>query len=243
MTDIHMHLIPGVDDGAADVLMALAMMDQAKREGITAIFATPHSSAFDASPAQVAQQLEALKHYARKYFPDLKLLPGCEVLCDAFSMEATVAALDARRYPTLNGTAYVLAEFSPWVQREQTAPCVEKLTAGGYIPVIAHMERYLYLRGDMALVDRLRELGALIQVNTYDLQDTAEPEIRDWARTLVKAGKADFLGSDAHRTGHRPPRVREGLRWLYETVCEDYADALACGNAERLLIRMEDTNE
>jgi len=239
MTDIHMHLIPGVDDGAEDLERSLIMIMGATEEGIRTIFATPHSSAFDSAPERPGIVFRQLCSLAARYFsqeyPDLRFFLGCEVFCEPDQMAAIIDALDSGRYPTMNGTKYVLMEFSQWIMPEMTVPCVEAMVNAGYIPIIAHMERYQYLCENMELVDRFRALGAQIQVNVYSLFDETKDSIRNWARRLVLEQKAAFLGTDAHRPNHRPPRAQRGLNWLYENVDREYADAICRGNAQTLL--------
>lgn len=112
-------------------------------------------------------------------------------------------------------------------------PCVEAMVNAGYKPIIAYMERYRYL---MVLVDCFRDLGALIQINAYSLFDEDKDSVKNWTRRLVQERKMDFLGTDAHRTYHRPPSAEHGLRWLYENVEAKYADAICWRNAELLLL-------
>ena len=92
---------------------------------------------------------------------------------------------------------------------------------------------------NMELVDCFRELGALIQLNAYSLFDEMDDSIKNWARLLVQERKVDFLGTDAHRTYHRPPSAEYGLNWLYENVETEYAMAIAWKNAERFLLTSE----
>lgn len=235
MTDIHMHLIPGVDDGAENMEMSLLMLLQAQEQGIRKMITTPHSEAFRYSKEGGRIIFRRLAEAAAKIFPDMSLALGCEVYCEAALMQQVLEDLDSGRYPTMNGTRYVLMEFSQWIVPEDTIPCVAALVKGGYKPIIAHMERYRHLRENMELVDQFRELGALIQLNAYSLFDEMDDGIKNWARRLVQERKADFLGTDAHRTYHRPPSAAYGLNWLYENVEQDYADAIAWGNAESLL--------
>lgn len=235
MIDIHMHLVPGMDDGATDLEMSLAMMILAKDQGISQIIATPHSEAFHFSQKDIRILFQRLTDTAANLCPDMKLYLGCEVYCEAEIMEQVLELLDSGLYPTMNGTNYVLMEFSQWVYPENTIPCVEALANVGYKPIIAHMERYKYLRDNMDLVDQLRDWGALIQMNAYSLFDEMDDSIKKWARRLIHEQKADFLGTDAHRTYHRPPSAEMGLDWLYENVERDYADAIAWQNAELFL--------
>ena len=236
MTDLHMHLIPGVDDGARSMEMSLEMLRQASRQGITRIFATPHSDAFRQQPGEISGLFRSLSDAAARVCPDMKLHLGCEVFCTPWTMEPILTALKAGRYPTMNAGPYVLIEFSQYVYPEETLPCVEALILAGYRPILAHLERYKMLCDDMALVDQLRQAGALIQINAYSLADEKKDSIRGWARRLVLERKADFLGTDAHRTDHRPPIAERGLQWLYAHADQDYADALAHKNARRLLL-------
>ena len=236
MIDIHMHLVPGVDDGALDLEMARVMMIRAKEQDISRIIATPHSEAFHFSKQDIRVIFQRLKATAAKVCPDMKLYLGCEVYCETGIMDQVREALDSGRYPTMNGTSYVLMEFSQWVYPENTVPCVEALVKAGYRPIIAHMERYKFLRDNMELVNRFRDLGARIQLNAYSLFDEMDDSIRNWARRLVQERKVDFLGTDAHRTYHRPPSAEMGLNWLYENVEQEYADTIAWGNAQMLLL-------
>ena len=235
MTDIHMHLIPGVDDGAENMEMSLVMMARAMEQGISQIIATPHSEVFRYSKEGGKIIYRRLVDAAAKVCPDMKLYLGCEVYCETGIMAEVLEALDSGRYPTMNGTKYVLMEFSQWVYPENTVSCVEALVKGGYRPIIAHMERYKHLRDNMDLVNQFRERGALIQLNAYSLFDEMDDSIKNWARRLIQERKADFLGTDAHRTYHRPPSAERGLNWLYENVEHEYADAIAWCNAQNLL--------
>ena len=235
MIDIHMHLIPGVDDGAENMEMSLVMMARAMEQGISQIIATPHSEVFRYSKEGGKIIYRRLVDAAAKVCPDMKLYLGCEVYCETEIMDQVLESLNSGRYPTMNGTKYVLMEFSQWVYPENTVSCVEALVKGGYRPIIAHMERYKHLRDNMDLVNQFRERGALIQLNAYSLFDEMDDSIKNWARRLVLEQKADFLGTDAHRTYHRPPSAEMGLNWLYENVERDYADAIAWKNAEQIL--------
>lgn len=235
MVDIHMHLIPGIDDGAEDMEMALVMVLQARRQGISRIVVTPHSEAFHFSKEDGRARFQRLADVMRALCPEVKLYLGCEVYCEAPIMTEVLELLDSKFYPTMNGTNYVLMEFSQWVYPENTVPCITALTGAGYIPIVAHMERYQHLREHMELVAQLRELGAKVQVTSTSLQGETDESIKNWARQLVLARMVDFLGTDAHKTWFRAPNAEDALNWLYENVDRAYADAVTRENANRLL--------
>lgn len=237
MIDIHCHLVPGVDDGAASMEMAIEMLRLSAEQGIAGIFATPHSSAFDLGDNEAGEQFRRLKAKARHLFPDIALYSGCEIYCEAERMDAVIASLKAGKYPSMNDTNYVLTEFYPWVKPKEVQYCTQALSDHGWRPIVAHMERYKYLQGLPELVDQFRKMGCFIQINAYSVVEETNAAIRQWAQHLLEQKQVDFLGIDAHRTYHRPPRAKTDLRWLYENCERDYADAVACGNAQRLLMQ------
>lgn len=232
MIDLHMHLLPGVDDGAEDPVMANIMMLTAKEQGICGIFCTCHSESIQ-DPGELRAVFEKLK---RRLGGKMDLYLGCEVYCESAIMDQVTEDLRTCRIPTMNGKEYVLTEFYVHENRNGAMDCVSALVKKGYKPVIAHMERYDKLRNDEALVDELREKGALIQVNAYSLVEEPDDSIKNWARKLVLDRKADFLGTDAHNTYYRPPNAESALEWLYANMTEADADAIAWKNAQDLLL-------
>lgn len=167
----------------------------------------------------------------------MALYSGCEIYCEAQRMDAVIAALKAGKYPSMNDTKYVLAEFSPRIKPGEAKSCTQALLDNGWKPIIAHMERYKCLQGLPELVDQFRKMGCLIQINAYSVVEESNAAIQQWAQQLLEQRQVVFLGTDAHRTYHRLPNAKTGLRWLYENCERDYADAVAYGNAQQLLTK------
>ena len=105
----------------------------------------------------------------------------------------------------------------------------------GWCPVLAHVERYRELFRNDSDIEKLQRIGCLFQINVYSVFDEENEEIKRNAMKLVKEKRVTFLGSDAHRTIHRPPSVKYGLQFLYDYFEKDYIDQIAFGNAEKLL--------
>ena len=120
MIDIHMHLIPGMDDGAEDMEMALVMMIRAQQQGISQIIATPHSETFHFSKEDGRVIFKRLAAAVAKVCPDMRLYLGCEVYCEADIMEQVLELLDSKFYPTMNGDFYFICSVAHPTQFEQT---------------------------------------------------------------------------------------------------------------------------
>ena len=110
-----------------------------------------------------------------------------------------------------------------------------KMRLAGIKTILAHPERYRAIQQDWNLARRICGLGVLLQVNAYDLCLNKNQATRDLAQWMAQEHLISFIGSDMHGTMKRRPRMEEGINWLYENTDEEYADAVAFGNAEKLL--------
>ncbi len=233
VADIHLHIIPDVDDGAREIDEAMEMIDLAVRQGAGILFATPHSSSFDYGDRTAFGAFEDLKALVEEIHPGLVLKLGTEMHCVADYVEENIDMLNKGYFPTMGGTRYVLTEFSPFrTTEEEAAFCVKKLMAAGYIPIIAHTERYMFV--STKSVNKLKELGALIQINYYSVEKEPDKQIKDLANELLREGLVDMMGSDGHRLDHRPSYL--GTAELYSQYPEDYVDQITYGNVKRLLL-------
>lgn len=233
LCDIHMHVLPGIDDGSDCADMSASLLFQARSQGVRAVFATPHSYAFPRELARAKQEFLALQRLCSQRELEVALYFGCEVACSAWDIDETIQLLRSGYYPTMNGTKYVLAEFYPSVWRKDILLCAGKLLEAGFLPIIAHAERCENLDSDT--VRQLKDMGCKIQVNVYSLYDEGKDHIRNFARELAREQLIDFLGSDAHKTYHRPPSLTMGMQWLIENCPKDYLQKITWENARDCL--------
>ena len=235
VADIHMHVVPGVDDGAGSMEEALRLLELSAAQGVRAVFATPHGSAFRSGPERVRERFLRLRAAAAARGLPVRLFFGCELRLFPDTAEACTEALLAGRYPTMNGTRFVLTEFDPeGFTAEDAAFCVRTLRGAGFLPIVAHAERCRFTTADSAAA--LKDLGARIQINAYSVVNESKGWIRENAAALLSGGLADFIGTDAHRMDHRPPAAAEGIAALRRLYGEDYARQLCEENPQKLLI-------
>lgn len=209
--DIHQHLLWGLDDGAQSPQVMRKMLRSAQKQRIRRIYATPHVAPgirpFDAGAYR--ERLAEARGYAARC--GIELLPGAEV---AWTYQ-TVDALRQGRIPTLNGTEQVLLEFWPGVRWQEVDGAVRQVLSAGFVPVLAHVERYRCFFWNLHWAEALkRRYPVRYQVNAASLLGRDGLWRRACARCLVSRHLADAVGSDAHNCGSRPIELLAAYRWL-----------------------------
>ena len=234
IVDLHMHVVPGLDDGARNLKEALVMLCMAADQGVTDVFCTTHNGSTKEDADAYFHNLDLLKKMVAKAELDIRLHQGCEVLCSSDYMEDIIYGLDIGAFPTLGNTKYVLTELYPDAKPSEAVTIIKTMQEHGYKPIIAHMERN-YNITDM-MVGVLIKCGALIQVNTFSFQEDPREDVRKRAQTLLQNRHVHFIGSDAHRIDHRPPIIESGVEYIINNASPEYAEQILCGNAKCLLM-------
>ncbi|NCB94690.1 MAG: capsular biosynthesis protein [Clostridia bacterium] len=196
LTDIHCHLIPGVDDGAKDMETAQRMLRAEYKDGVRRIIVTPHyrRGMFETPLATVVTQFEALKKAAKELTDDLQLELGCEY----HSNLEMVDNLLAGEQRTMAGSKYVLVEFSERHSFRNIWNQTSNLMQEGYQPIVAHIERYPCILDAPQRATELSEAGVMLQVNAGSLLGDEGFSAKRFARRLMKQELIDFVASDSH---------------------------------------------
>ena len=221
IVDMHCHILPGVDDGARDVETSLAMMKASRDQGVQCMVATPHFYAtrdrVDAFLDRRGEAWETLKAQMSDDLPGVIL--GAEVAF--FQGISQAERLEALR---IEGTNSMLLEmpFRPWSDEdvEEVSQLVEKR---GFSLILAHVERYLGMKGNADFVDELLGLSVMIQINAESLLDWRQ---RGKMIKMVKNEQVHLLGSDCHGMRHRPPNLGEGREVLIRKLGQEYLDRI-----------------
>ena len=204
MTDFHMHVLPGMDDGSRDVGMSVAMLERSASYGVDAVAATSHFYAQDNSIARFLARRQSAYGRLNEAVGERgdlpQLLLGAEVLY--FSGMSAAEDLDAL---CLEGTDLLLLEmpFVPWTDRVLRE--VEAIQRSGLQVVAAHIERYMSIQPRRTM-EAFLDLGTFIQCNGefFLSRWTVRQSLR-----MFRQGQIQFLGSDAHNMTSRPPDLGE----------------------------------
>ena len=234
ITDLHMHVVPGVDDGSFDMRMSLVMLEIAYEQGVRDIFCTSHNVYSEEEITRYKSQFMMLQMMAKSHFPDLTLHMGCELLCAGEYIDDVLYGLEIGVFLPLGNSKCVLTELYPDVTPEEAKVVVETLVATGWKPILAHTERYPALFVETVLQELITS-GAKLQINLYSLVEENKDEIKERARYLVDNRLAHFVGSDAHRINYRSPKYESGVRYIEEHCGKEYLEEVCYKNADSFI--------
>ena len=221
------------DDGALNEEMMYRMLDKAYQDGARLICLTPHyhPGYYGKNHIKSREAYVLLTEYAEKKYPDLGLALGNELHYD----KGCVSWLSEGDCRTLNGTKYVLIDFHQSESKKNIVDGIESLLRSGYVPILAHAERYDEVRSDLNFFLKYKNSGMLIQVNAGSLFNRFGRKAGKAAKKLIKLKLADFISSDAHGIDHRPPGMKKAFEYAQKKMGNDYADAICYSNAAELI--------
>ena len=224
MIDIHCHILPGVDDGAKTWDTTLGMCEQAVQNGTTHIVATPHANfrySYD------REQHQTLLNELRTRVPSLQFSLGCDFHLSSENIDSALA--NPARY-TVNGSKYLLVEYSDFITRSSAEDPIRRLRSGGFVPIITHPERNQLLLRHPEVVKTLVSLGCLVQITANSITGFWGPDSRKVSLELLKQGMVHFIASDAHDTRRRTTMLSEAVKAASNVVGETRARKLVWDN-------------
>lgn len=210
MIDFHTHILPEIDDGSSGVSESVKLLRMLKEQGVEKVVLTPHFYAYSSSAESfIRLRKDALDKLVRqlcKESLDIDIYLGCEVL-----YFEEIWRLENLKNYCIAGTRYLLVEmpFSSWT--DTVIDGIEKIMAKGYIPIIAHFERYLGYRGNEKKLRKLLFMGALLQMNCEFLNNFFT---RRKAIEYIKKGYVSVLGTDCHNLSKRAPNYDTANAYL-----------------------------
>ncbi len=232
--DIHSHILWGLDDGAETREDMIAMLTEAYEDGARALCLTPHYEPenFDYDTETLHARFAEAQSYVSERLEGLSLSLGNELSI----RNDGVDCLRGERCLTLAGGRYVLIDFFGLSDYAQMKKGLETFMCAGYIPVVAHVERYSFMRGKLREVAELSREGVLFQVNSQSLlTHERSSRSRKMAEKLLARGLVDLVASDAHDQRVRTPRLSECRAYVAKRFGEDYAQMLFYTNPKNIL--------
>lgn len=222
MTDLHTHILPGIDDGARTVQISLNLLQSEQRQGVAQIALTPH---FNIEKQSVKEFLHGRNAAARQLgaaFRNSSLSQHLKLGAEIF-YSSELATIDLRPL-CLTGTNLLLIEFPPAYYPREAEDVLYQLTRRGFVPLIAHVERYAFVRENPNILCDLIEAGAYTQVNATSL--VLHKRHQKLILQMIRHGMIHVLATDTHSLEKRPPKYRAALDLITKKCGTDAARAL-----------------
>lgn len=197
--DMHCHVLPGIDDGARTLDESIAMINKMVDLGYHKIIATPHimHEVYPNTAESIQRKLVELQAEISRLNIPVQLDAAAEYYLDLTLMESI-----KRRELLTFGNQMVLVEFGFLARPDGENELFFELQANGYRPVLAHVERYGFLKNSLNEINDLRNKGILMQLNLLSLTGHYGSEVKKQAERLLEAECIDFVASDSHRMQH-----------------------------------------
>jgi len=216
-TDMHSHLLPGLDDGAETLVHSLDLLRELRTLGFRKLVMTPHimGDFYKNTPQGIRAALHTLTQAAAEAgLDDVALECAAEYYLDEWLGRKLA---DGQELLSFGGDKrYLLFETSYMNEPFNLQATIFELKAAGYRPVLAHPERYVYFYGRFAEIEKLRqEYGVLLQLNLNSLAGYYSPAARQVAEKMIDAGLVDFVGTDTHHLRHTEALATKTLKSAY----------------------------
>jgi protein-tyrosine phosphatase len=221
MFDLHCHLLPGIDDGAVDLEMALEMARIAAGDGIRTIACTPHiyPGMYENTAQGIRAAVAALQAELDERGIDLRLEEGADVHLDP----GLARGIKSGRIPTIAGSHYLLLEPPHHAAPPRFEEAMFELMTLGITPVITHPERLAWVDSNYEMLVRMAARGAWMQVTAGALTGRFGKRVQYWGEKFVAEGHCHILATDAHDPVQRPPLLAEAREVAARMVGNDAA--------------------
>lgn len=193
--DLHSHLIPGIDDGSQSMEESLKLLRGMVALGYEKVITTPHImlDAYRNTPEIIKKGLMSLREAAKNEGIEVEIEAAAEYYLD----DGFYTLLQKGNMLTINGE-YLLFETSYFAKPLQLEEMIFAIASAGYKPLMAHPERYRYIKDLKKEYGRFKELGVMFQSNLNSLAGHYGKDAQQKVNFLSKEGWIDFLGSDIH---------------------------------------------
>lgn len=233
MIDIHVHILPSLDDGSQTIDESVAMANAAVSDEVECLVATPHGGLWgvELSRKIVEASAEDLRQVLRERGIELRLLSGIEVYVDPTVLDQ----IQKGTAFTLNGSRYILVELPMDFYPNFTEQVLFQLQVNGYVPVLAHPERCRAFQRDLGGLRRLIERGMISQVTAGSIVGDFGRAVQQTAEMMLEHNLAHIIASDAHSPDKRPPVLSKAVERAARIVGHDQALAMVTAVPEAII--------
>ncbi len=229
MIDFHSHILPNIDDGSRSLNETIHILKEAKKAGFTKIISTSHyiDGYYEANQEERTKLLNEVK----ENFQGMELYLGNEI----YITNQMTELISEKKASTINNSKYVLFELPMNTKAMDVKEVVFRLMEKGYVPIIAHPERYKYVKEDIEYVRELADMGVLFQSNYGSSIGMYGKKAQKTQKKLLQEGLIQFFGTDVHTVEHVYTKMPKILKKLRKIISEEELEQLSTVNPQKVL--------
>ena len=229
MIDFHSHILPGIDDGSRSIEQTIRMLKEAKEAGFTKIISTSHYME-GYYESDETERIELLNE-VQKNISGIELYLGNEI----YITNNMIDLIQNKQASTINNSKYVLFEFPLSAKSMNDKEVVYRLIENGFVPVIAHPERYSYVQDNPEYIEELAEMGALFQANYGSVIGMYGKKAEKTLKKLLKNDLIRFFGTDSHRIDQVYTKMPKILKKLHKVLSDEEIEEFTVINPQKVL--------
>ena len=229
MIDFHSHILPGIDDGSRSIEQTIRMLKEAKEAGFTKIISTSHyiEGYYESDEAERTELLNEVQ----KNISGIELYLGNEI----YITNNMINLIQNKKASTINNSKYVLFEFPLSAKSMNDKEVVYRLIENGFVPIIAHPERYSYVQDNPEYIEELAEMGALFQANYGSIIGMYGKKAEKTLKKFLKNDLIRFFGSDSHRIDQVYTKMPKILKKLHKFLSDEEIEEFTVINPQKVL--------
>lgn len=229
MIDFHSHILPNIDDGSRSLNETINILKEAQKAGFTKVISTSHyiEGYYETSEEERTKLLNEVK----ENFRDMELYLGNEI----YITNQMTNLISEKKASTINNSKYVLFELPMNTKSMEVKEVVFRLMEKGYIPIIAHPERYKYVKENIEYVRELADMGVLFQSNYGSSIGMYGKKAQKTQKKLLEEGLIHFFGSDVHTVEQVYTKMPKILKKLRKIISEEELEQLSTVNPQKVL--------
>jgi protein-tyrosine phosphatase len=237
MIDVHCHMLPGIDDGARDLDMALFMARLAVEDGITTTVCTPHiyPGLFENTVEDIREAVVDFRQALQLAKIPLEVTYGADIQITP----ELVQGLRSGSLPTLHHSRYFLFEPPHHIAPPGMLDLLHNVILSGYVPVITHPERLSYVEEYYDQFLEAASMGAWLQITGGSLLGRFGPRVKAVSERFLAEGVVHLLASDGHNLKNRTPELSEARDAAALWVGEEEAQRLVQDRPRAILDNLE----
>ena len=234
MIDSHIHLLPSIDDGAANIDIAHEMVKVASEDGIQATICTPHdlNGIYQNNRNKILSSLNELNQSFQSQDIPIDFYPGAELHMDP---DLVSKVLEGDAMSLADKGKHVLVEFPKMFLTKHAESILENLLFNKITPIIAHPERNPVLVKNQPIFSEWISWGCKAQITAMSITGHFGKPIQSTSKNWCQRGLIHLIASDAHRPTGRAPKLASAYQFITDWMGEDSAELLFLTNPQRII--------